>query len=158
MPAPQKALWACRMLRLPRVQLRPMQMPMATSPSLLDLLDRHEGVVILCTNRPDVLDKALGRRIGWTVEFPAPDVAGRLAIWRSLVPLAATGGQELDLRGLAHRHRLSGGRIRNAVIRAASRAASSGSDLNLAALEAAAQEENANGEQSTTQMYGVGDA
>ena len=126
--------------------------------TLLDLLDRHEGVVILCTNRPDVLDKALGRRIGWTVEFPAPDVAGRLAIWRSLVPLAATGGQELDLRGLAHRYRLSGGRIRNAVIRAASRAASSGSDLNLAALEAAAQEENANGEQSTTQMYGVGDA
>ena len=126
--------------------------------TLLDLLDRHEGVVILCTNRPDVLDKALGRRIGWTVEFPAPDVAGRLAIWRSLVPLAATGGQELDLRGLAHRYRLSGGRIRNAVIRAASRAAASGSDVDLAALEAAALEEDATHVQPTTQLYGVGDA
>lgn len=126
--------------------------------TMLDLLDRHEGVVILCTNRPAVLDKALGRRIGWKVEFPAPDAAGRLAIWRSLVPSTATGGRELDLRGLAHRYQLTGGRIRNAVVRAASRAAASGMDLDLRALEAAAFEEEADGAAPVPDFGGVGDA
>ncbi len=126
--------------------------------TLLDLLDRHEGVVILCTNRPDVLDKALGRRIGWKVEFPVPDAAGRLAIWRSLAPSTATGGRELDLRGLAHRYRLTGGLIRNAVVRAASRAAASGMNLDLRALEAAAFEEETDGSEPVPDFGGVGDA
>jgi len=129
--------------------------------TLLDLLDRHEGVVILCTNRPEVLDQALGRRIGWKVEFPVPDSAGRLAIWRSLVPGAATGGRELDLRGLAHRYPLTGGRIRNAVVRAASRAAASGMDLDLRALEVAAFEERDDaegGSKAVPEFGGVGDA
>lgn len=109
--------------------------------ALLDLLDRHDGVVVLCTNRPEVLDRALGRRVGWTVAFPPPDAAARLAIWRATVPPTATAGRPLDFRGLAGRYPLTGGRIRNAAVRAACRAAAVGRDVDLTFLEAAAAEE-----------------
>lgn len=109
--------------------------------ALLDLLDRHDGVVILCTNRPEVLDRALDRRVGWRVAFPTPDAAARAAIWRQVVPPSATGGQPLDVRGLAARYELTGGRIRTAAIRAAARAATEGRTLDLASLAEAAAEE-----------------
>lgn len=109
--------------------------------ALLDLLDRHDGVVILCTNRPDVLDRALDRRVGWRVEFPMPNAEARQAIWKQVVPASATGGRALDVRGLAARFELTGGRIRNAAIRAASRAASAGDVLDVDTLIAAAWEE-----------------
>lgn len=109
--------------------------------ALLDQIDRHDGVVILCTNRPDVLDRALDRRVGWRVAFPEPDAAARAAIWQKVVPPAATGGRALDMRGLAARFELTGGRIRSAAIRAASRAATAGTVLDLAALALAAAEE-----------------
>jgi SpoVK/Ycf46/Vps4 family AAA+-type ATPase len=109
--------------------------------ALLDLLDRHDGVVVLCTNRPEVLDRALDRRVGWRVAFDAPDAAARAAIWRQVVPPSATGGRALDMRGLAARYALTGGRIRTAAIRAAARAATEGRELDLAALAEAAAEE-----------------
>jgi SpoVK/Ycf46/Vps4 family AAA+-type ATPase len=112
--------------------------------ALLDLIDRHDGVVILCTNRPEVLDRALDRRVGWRVGFPVPDAAARAAIWRQVVPPSATEGQALDVRGLAARFALTGGRIRSAAVRAASRAAADGRTIDLAGLfEAAAEEVDA---------------
>lgn len=109
--------------------------------ALLDLLDRHDGVVVLCTNRPEVLDRALDRRVGWRVAFDAPNAEARAAIWRQVVPPNATGGVALDVRGLAARHALTGGRIRTAAVRAAARAATEGRELTLADLAAAANEE-----------------
>ncbi len=109
--------------------------------ALLDLLDRHDGVVILCTNRPDVLDRALDRRVGWRVAFGAPDAETRAAIWRQLVPAAATGGVSLDFRGVAERFELTGGRIRNAAVRASIRAASAGRTPDLGDFVRAAAEE-----------------
>jgi SpoVK/Ycf46/Vps4 family AAA+-type ATPase len=108
---------------------------------LLDLLDRHEGIVVLCTNRPEVLDRALDRRVGWRVAFTLPAADARAAIWRQLVPPTATGGRPLDVRGLAARFELSGGRIRSAAVRAAARAAADGRTLDLTALAEAAAEE-----------------
>ena len=109
--------------------------------ALLDLLDRHDGVVVLCTNRPEVLDGALDRRVGWRLAFDAPDAAARAAIWAQVVPPNATGGQPLDFGALAARYALTGGRIRSAAIRAACRVAMRGRDLDLAALAEAAAEE-----------------
>jgi SpoVK/Ycf46/Vps4 family AAA+-type ATPase len=110
--------------------------------ALLDLLDRHEGVVLLCTNRPEVLDSALDRRLAWRVAFPEPDTAARAAIWRTLVPPSATGGRALDMHALAAQFPLTGGRLRNAAVRAASRAASEGRSLTLSDLAGAASEES----------------
>jgi SpoVK/Ycf46/Vps4 family AAA+-type ATPase len=109
--------------------------------ALLDLLDRHEGVVILSTNRPEVLDSALDRRVGWRVGFVTPDATARRAIWRQIVPDTATGGRPIDLTALADRFPLTGGRIRTAAVRAASRAATEGRALALADLFDAASAE-----------------
>ncbi len=109
--------------------------------TLLDLLDRHQGVVILCTNRAEVLDAALDRRVGWKVQFPEPDAEARLAIWTALVPATATGGAQLNLGRLATRYSLTGGRIRTASVRAAVRAARLGRAIQLHDLERSAAEE-----------------
>lgn len=109
--------------------------------TLLDLLDRHDGVVVLCTNRPDVLDCALTRRLSWQIGFRLPDAAARTAIWQQTVPATATGDQRLDMAALGARYALSGGQIRTAAIRAASRAAAQGRTIDIAALAAAAAEE-----------------
>jgi len=53
---------------------------------LLGLIERHEGLVLLATNRPEQLDPALARRVSYHVAFTPPGAAARAAIWRGLVP------------------------------------------------------------------------
>jgi SpoVK/Ycf46/Vps4 family AAA+-type ATPase len=109
--------------------------------TLLDLIDRHEGVVILCTNRRAVLDAALRRRVGWSLRFEAPGPEARAALWAAMVPAAATGGVPLDLRRLAADLPLTGGQVRSAAVRAATRAATAGRFVSAADLRRAAEEE-----------------
>ena len=108
---------------------------------LLDLLERHDGVTILATNRPHVLDRALDRRISWRLEFPFPDEDAREAIWRGLLPETVPTDGQIRFDRLAARHPLSGGRIRNAVFRACFRAATAGAPLSEDLLDEAAGEE-----------------
>lgn len=109
---------------------------------LLDLLDRHDGVTILATNRPMVLDRALDRRISWRLEFPFPDELAREAIWRGLLPGSVPTLGDIRFDRLAARHPLAGGRIRNAVFRACFRAASRGTGVCEDLLDEAAGEES----------------
>lgn len=91
--------------------------------TLLSEIDRFDGVVVLTTNRPAVLDAALRRRVAWSVTFGPPDASCRASIWQTVLPPAAIGGVAIDLRGLARDFELTGGQIRNAAVRAAVRAA-----------------------------------
>lgn len=91
--------------------------------TLLDQIDRCEGIVVLTTNRPAALDAALPRRVTWSIGFPVPDADARVAIWRALVPPAATGDAPVELAWIAGRYELTGGQIRTAAVRAAMRAA-----------------------------------
>jgi SpoVK/Ycf46/Vps4 family AAA+-type ATPase len=109
--------------------------------TLLTLIERHDGVVLLATNMPDRLDSALGRRITYQLEFPLPDAAARATIWAKLLPDTVPGRAALDLASLGQRHALAGGHIKNAVFKAAFRAASAGRDLLQEDLELAASEE-----------------
>ncbi|MBM5813126.1 MAG: AAA family ATPase, partial [Gammaproteobacteria bacterium] len=108
---------------------------------LLGLLERHDGVVLLATNRPQALDKALARRVGWSLAFPIPDSALRARIWRGLLPATVPGADSVDTARLGRKYPLAGGHIRNAVFRAALRAADRGTGIDQALLEAAASEE-----------------
>jgi SpoVK/Ycf46/Vps4 family AAA+-type ATPase len=108
--------------------------------TLLTLVERHDGVVLLATNLPDRLDKALARRLTYRLAFPFPEAEQRAAIWRSLVPSTAPTEGPIDFAALAA-HALSGGHIRNAVFKAAFRAASAGVPLSTALLDEAAREE-----------------
>jgi SpoVK/Ycf46/Vps4 family AAA+-type ATPase len=109
---------------------------------LLHELERHDGVVIMATNRPTVLDPALERRVGWRLEIPLPDERARAAIWERLLPPGAPTDGSIDPNRLATRHPISGGLIRTAVFRACYRAASTDEPLSHRLLDEAAAEQS----------------
>jgi len=91
---------------------------------LLQELESFSGVVIFATNLAANFDPAFERRIRSHVLFEMPGINERERIWRvqmhpTLTPLAA----DVDFRGLAERYEVSGGDIRNAVLKAALAAA-----------------------------------
>ena len=91
---------------------------------LLQELERYNGVVIFATNLAANFDPAFERRIRTHVMFEMPGAAEREQIWRvqmhpSRTPLA----DDVDFRALAEKHAVSGGDIRNAVLKAALAAA-----------------------------------
>lgn len=109
--------------------------------TLLVSIERNDGVVLLATNLADRLDLALGRRLGWQLEFPLPEAPARAAIWRRLLPDTVPLDGPVDAERLARHYALSGGQIKNAVLRAAYRAAHARRSLAQADLEGAAAEE-----------------
>ncbi|MFI9550359.1 ATP-binding protein [Nonomuraea endophytica] len=93
---------------------------------LLQRVERHRGVVILTTNLLGNLDRAFARRIDLQVEFPAPGIAERLALWRNVLPPALPVADGVDFAALAERYPLTGAEIRDAVLDAAYLAAADG--------------------------------
>ena len=92
---------------------------------LLQELESFNGVVIFATNLAANFDPAFERRIRTHVLFEMPGVDEREQIWRvqmhpTLTPLA----DDVNFRELAEKHEVSGGDIRNAVLKAALAAAS----------------------------------
>lgn len=87
-------------------------------------LERHNGICIMTTNRPVVLDKALARRIDVVLDFPFPNQEARKAIWERHMPKTAPFVNP-DVDVLAQ-FVLTGGQIKNALLKAARRAVVSG--------------------------------
>jgi len=85
---------------------------------LLQRMEEYDGIVILATNLRKNMDEAFVRRIHATIEFPFPNAADRLRIWRGVWP-AKTPREGLDLEFLARRFELTGGNIRNIALAAA---------------------------------------
>lgn len=111
---------------------------------LLQRFDTFSGVAFLTSNFERGIDEAFKRRLTTRIEFPMPEKETRAAIWRGLVP----GSLRLSQRALMSlaKTELSGGYIRNAVLRAAFRAARLGRPLRRADLaEAVAAELRAQG-------------
>ena len=108
---------------------------------LLQLIERYEGLVLLTTNLKTSIDNAFERRLSFKLNFPFPDAAMRGTIWRQLVPDTAPiePGVDFDLLGASFD--LSGGSIKNAVLRAAYRAAALGTRLDMNLFEDAAKRE-----------------
>lgn len=91
---------------------------------LLRELESFNGIVIFATNLAANFDPAFERRIRTHVLFEMPGVEERERIWYLQIhpqktPLAA----DVDFRSLAERYALSGGDIKNAVLKAATAAA-----------------------------------
>ncbi len=108
---------------------------------LLVEIEKHDGVVLLATNLPERLDPALDRRIGWKLMFALPTAELRAQIWRRLLPPTVPTEGDLDFEALGRRHVLSGGQIKNIVLRAAFRAARRDLVVSEALLDQAAAEE-----------------
>lgn len=106
--------------------------------TLLDAIERYPGLVLLATNLPDRLDPALERRLGYRIAFERPDAAMRERLWEAFLPDTAPLSGPIDLQGLA-RYELTGALIRQAVLKAATRAAAADAGIMQATLEEAAR-------------------
>lgn len=87
-------------------------------PTLLREIERMDGICIMATNRRQVLDEALDRRISYKLDFDIPSVEQRAAIWRTLLPERLPLTREVDVNILAEEFEFSGGYIKNAVMEA----------------------------------------
>ena len=91
---------------------------------LLRQLEAFNGIVIFATNLAANFDPAFERRIRTHVLFEMPGVEQRTQIWELQVhPKKTPLAPDVDFRRLAKRYQVSGGDIKNAVIKAAAAAA-----------------------------------
>lgn len=110
---------------------------------LLQQLERFEGIVILATNLETSIDQAFKRRIAYHVTLSFPKAVDRERIWRVLIPKNAPCG-EIDFGWLGRTFELSGGHIKNAILRASYCAAAAKKPLETAILGEAAEKECGN--------------
>lgn len=108
---------------------------------LLQEVERFDGVVILTTNLDAGIDDAFERRLNHKLDFPFPDDEARSRIWHHLIPDKAPAEDDIDWNLLGEEYELSGGEIKNAVIRAAYLAAERKVLLSTELLEEAAIQE-----------------
>lgn len=91
---------------------------------LLRELETFNGVVIFATNLAANFDAAFERRIRTHVLFEMPGVEERVRIWQVQIhPTRTPLARDVDFRALAERYAVSGGDIKNAVLKAAAAAA-----------------------------------
>ncbi len=108
---------------------------------LLQEIERFEGVVIMTTNLDKNIDDAFARRIMFKIDFPKPDAKHRHLIWKKLVPKDCPVAEDIDYEALADSFELAGGNIKNAVVRAAYRAAERRDKITWDDIEFAAEKE-----------------
>jgi SpoVK/Ycf46/Vps4 family AAA+-type ATPase len=96
---------------------------------LLQRLESYGGICILTTNHESAIDEAFQRRLAVHVRFPMPEADERGHLWRALLPAQAPVANDLGIDALARTFVMSGGHIRNAVLRAAFLAADEGSAI-----------------------------
>jgi SpoVK/Ycf46/Vps4 family AAA+-type ATPase len=89
---------------------------------LLREMERFPGVVILTSNLSDNIDEAFRRRLRFALAFPTPDREARVALWCRHLPARMPLAPEVSCAALAA-FPLTGAQIRNAVLKAAARAA-----------------------------------
>ena len=92
---------------------------------LLQRMESFEGIVLLTTNKEPQIDEAFRRRLRFHIDFPTPNEEERELLWRSMIPASVPIAGIIDFQSLALRYKMSGGYIKNAVVRAAYLAARS---------------------------------
>jgi hypothetical protein len=93
---------------------------------VLQRMEDFDGVSVLTTNFESAIDAAFLRRLNFRVRFPEPEVEERMELWRRLLPPHTGLGDRVDYKLLAERFVMTGGHIRNAIVRAAVVAARQG--------------------------------
>ncbi len=87
---------------------------------LLQRLEEYEGVVILTTNFAASIDEAFVRRLRFRVQFPFPTPKERARLWEVMLPDEMPQDDAgIDFDWLGETFELSGGHVRNAVLRGA---------------------------------------
>ncbi len=108
---------------------------------LLQRMESFEGVTVLTTNFEGGIDDAFKRRLRFRIEFPFPDRKDREVLWRKMIPPSAQVEEGIRFDDLAWDFELSGGHIKNCVLRAAFVAAERGDVIRYEDLRAAGAHE-----------------
>ena len=108
---------------------------------LLQKLESYNGITILTTNLSKSIDDAFRRRIRFIVDFPMPDAKARASLWKRMIPPEAPIEKNIRWSWLADTFEMSGGHIRNAVLKASIAAAAANAPINMEHLANAALEE-----------------
>lgn len=93
---------------------------------VLQRMETFDGISILTTNFESAIDQAFLRRLNFRVRFPEPEEDERKELWRRLLPPNTGIADQVDFQTLAERFEMTGGHIRNAIVRAAVVAARQG--------------------------------
>ncbi|HEY5928487.1 MAG TPA: AAA family ATPase [Kofleriaceae bacterium] len=93
---------------------------------ILQRMETFDGVSVLTTNAESSIDPALQRRLNFRIRFPEPEIEEREQLWRQLLPPATGLHERVDFKTLAERFDMTGGYIKNAIVRAAVIAARAG--------------------------------
>ncbi|UUU30753.1 ATP-binding protein [Streptomyces sp. CA-210063] len=107
---------------------------------LLQRLESFDGIALLTTNLRANIDEAFTRRLDLVVDFPFPDTAQRLALWRHSLA-AVPRADDIDPAEVARDFELAGGSIRSAVVTAAYAAAGRAGPVTTADLREGAERE-----------------
>jgi len=108
---------------------------------ILQRMETFDGVSVLTTNAENSIDPALQRRLNFRIRFPEPEVEEREKLWKQLLPPATNLHANVDFNALAEKFDMTGGYIKNAVVRAAVIAARAGRDMTAEDLWAGAHHE-----------------
>ncbi|MBZ0233658.1 MAG: ATP-binding protein, partial [Deltaproteobacteria bacterium] len=109
---------------------------------ILQRMESFDGVSVLTTNFESSIDQALQRRLNFRVRFPEPEVAERAELWKKLLP-PETALADAPFDRLAERFEMTGGYIKNAIVRAAVIAAREGRSMTVDDLWSGAHNEYA---------------
>jgi AAA+ superfamily predicted ATPase len=95
---------------------------------LLQLMEHHEGVVILSSNRRVNIDAAFTRRLRFIVEYRKPEYAERVRLWDRMLALLGMKQEPRDalVPQIAAAHELTPAQIKGAALTAAYRASKAG--------------------------------
>jgi SpoVK/Ycf46/Vps4 family AAA+-type ATPase len=96
---------------------------------ILQRMETFDGVSVLTTNAENSIDPALQRRLNFRIRFPEPEIEERERLWKQLLPPATGLHDGVDFLSLAERFDMTGGYIKNAIVRAAVIAARAGRSM-----------------------------
>lgn len=108
---------------------------------LMQEIERFPRLVILTTNREFAMDRAFERRILLKLKFDIPDETCREKIWQLFLKDCPKLAPDVSFKELAGRYPLTGGKIKNAVLKAVIAAARQERPVTMRDLEMAAKEE-----------------
>lgn len=98
---------------------------------LLQKVESYQGILLLATNHLEMIDEAFIRRIKFIINFAMPDEKQRLKLWQNMFIPTAPLGTSVNLPFLAKHLEVSGGTIKNIVLKSAFLAVAQNSDIEM---------------------------
>ncbi len=78
---------------------------------LLQRVEDFPGLIILASNYKSNIDQAFIRRFNAVIQFPMPNAAERLMLWKTAMPPKASLAPDIDLNAIASKYEMSGSSI-----------------------------------------------